>query len=96
MTMTRTYAAKRLLEHGPLTFPQFTEVTGWKPNQARAVMLELTQQGDVNMVGKTGSYSKLPIYALASSITVNGLQPLTGQRLSGRSTGTTSLCRGLN
>ena len=26
---TRTYAAKRLLEHGPLTRGQFTAITGW-------------------------------------------------------------------
>jgi len=27
--MTRTYAAKRLLEHGPLSFREFVEITGW-------------------------------------------------------------------
>lgn len=29
--MTRTYAAKRLLEHGPLTRGEFAAITGWKP-----------------------------------------------------------------
>jgi hypothetical protein len=27
--MTRTYAALRLLEHGPLRYGEFKEITGW-------------------------------------------------------------------
>jgi hypothetical protein len=27
--MTRTHAAQRLLAHGPLTFREFVEITGW-------------------------------------------------------------------
>lgn len=27
--MTRSYAARRLLEHGPLTHAEFVSITGW-------------------------------------------------------------------
>lgn len=31
--MPKTYAAKRLLEHGPLSFAEMLEITGWKYRQ---------------------------------------------------------------
>ena len=39
--MTRTYAAKRLLEHGPLTRGQFAAITGWKAATVSKTLSEL-------------------------------------------------------
>lgn len=39
--MTRTYAAKRLLEHGPLTFREFHAITGWTKKQAQSTIAAL-------------------------------------------------------
>ena len=46
--MTRTYAAKRLLEHGPLTQKEFKEITGWTPKQASKTLARLVELGIVN------------------------------------------------
>lgn len=45
--MTRAYAAKRLLEHGPLTFRDFMEITGWTIHSAKNVIERLEKAGDV-------------------------------------------------
>jgi chromosome segregation and condensation protein ScpB len=39
--MKKTYAGKRLLEHGPLTRAEFREITGWKPKAADRVLDQL-------------------------------------------------------
>lgn len=43
--MTRQYAAVKLLEHGPLRFPEFAAITGWPPSAAAAVLQHLRSQG---------------------------------------------------
>lgn len=39
--MTRSYAAKRLLEHGPLTHSEFVSITGWPCKIASNVLRKL-------------------------------------------------------
>ncbi len=39
--MTRTYALKRLLEHGPLTTRQMRAITGWTLKQVHHTLDEL-------------------------------------------------------
>jgi hypothetical protein len=41
MTMPRTYAAKRLLEHGALTFHEMWEITGWERSALTGVLRQL-------------------------------------------------------
>ena len=50
--MTRTYIAKRLLEHGPLTFREFREITGWSPKLATKTLWWLQETGRVVRDGK--------------------------------------------
>ncbi len=94
--MTKDHAATCLLRHGPLTFPQFVEITGWTEKSARWVMEKLLDQGIVNRKGTQGSYSKLPTYELASLSTASGSQLGTGTMRSKPLTDTTSSCRGWN
>lgn len=49
--MTRTHAAKRLLEHGPLTFAEMLEITGWKLKQVDGTLQKLLKQGYVKRIG---------------------------------------------
>ncbi len=60
--MTRTYAAKRLFEHGPLTFTQFVEETGWTPRQCTKTLEMLMKAGLICFTEPLGSKR---IYALA-------------------------------
>ena len=53
--MTRTYAAKRLLEHGPLTFREFVEITGWTVRVAHRALYRLRQFGLARMVSIGGN-----------------------------------------
>ena len=39
--MTRTYAMKRLLEHGELSAKELIEITGWKSKQVWATIQRL-------------------------------------------------------
>ena len=100
--MNRTYTAKRLLEHGPLTKAEFVEITGWEERQARRVLQQLLDTQVVNFQihwaqsRKRFCHSKTKTYALASWIPAKDSQPLTEQKQSERSTGTTSFCRGWN
>lgn len=45
--MTRRHAAKRLLEHGPLTWGELMEITGWSYNALRGAMSALMEMGTV-------------------------------------------------
>lgn len=44
--MTKTYALKRLLEHGALSLSEIIEITGW-PYKSRKVLYRLAELGDV-------------------------------------------------
>lgn len=41
--MTRSYALKRLLEHGPLTRPEIAAITGWTENAVRSALERLIE-----------------------------------------------------
>ena len=43
--MRRTYALKRLLEHGALTFGELCEITGWKASQVCSALDSLDKSG---------------------------------------------------
>lgn len=47
--MTKTYATKRLLEHGPLILRDFYTITGWKKTIAWATLQALIFQGLVTI-----------------------------------------------
>jgi hypothetical protein len=45
--MTRTYAARRLLELGPLEFREFVQITGWPYRVCRKVISHLQATGRI-------------------------------------------------
>ena len=45
--MTRTYAARQLLRHGPLNFRQFHEITGWTAKQCGKTLWSLIGTGGI-------------------------------------------------
>ena len=53
-TMTRTHAAKRLLEHGPLTFADFLRITGWRKSIANNALGRLRRWGVCRLVNLGG------------------------------------------
>ncbi len=50
--MTRSYAAKRLLEHGPLTFRELVTITGWTSSQVSRAIDALDKCGLIKTEGK--------------------------------------------
>ncbi|MCC2632158.1 MAG: hypothetical protein K0S48_44 [Ramlibacter sp.] len=61
--MTRTYAAKRLLEHGPLTFTEMREITGWPARVVAGALRSLMETG-VAVAERCGRHKNL--YRLAA------------------------------
>ena len=59
--ITRTYAAKVLLEEKPMPFGEVVAVSGWTPKVTCLVLSRLMQRGDVIPVNKDGKRH----YALA-------------------------------
>lgn len=53
--MPRTYVAKRLLEHGPLSFAQFQEITGWTAEACGAALRGLVETGIACFTEELGS-----------------------------------------
>jgi predicted transcriptional regulator len=45
--MTRSYALKKLLEHGPLTRREILEITGWKVKQVHFTLAYLAHTGAI-------------------------------------------------
>lgn len=43
--MTRTYAARKLLEHGPLTLSEFLQITRWPYRTAQRTLENLQEVG---------------------------------------------------
>lgn len=70
--MNRTYAAKRLLEHGALTADEFKEITGWEPRTAERTLQQLLDTGTVTYrhqwtpQRKRNGHSKIRLYELAA------------------------------
>lgn len=52
--MTRTYAALRLLELGPLTFREFAEITGWPVKASRRIWKHLLYSCWISPVSRIG------------------------------------------
>ena len=50
--MTRTHAALKLLEHGPLTWAEFVAITGWPRRAARKCLNWLIETGRVVFAGR--------------------------------------------
>lgn len=51
--MTRSHAARRLLQHGPLTFAEFADITGWPSRVCTRVLHRLTDRtGCVTRIGR--------------------------------------------
>lgn len=50
--MTRPYALKKLLEHGPLTWVQMLEITGWSKRQLGSTLQRMSKRGEVQPVGR--------------------------------------------
>jgi len=48
--VTRSYAALRLLEHGPLSLEQFALITGWPYRSAQKVLDQLIDNGSVKRI----------------------------------------------
>jgi hypothetical protein len=94
--MTRTYAAKRLLEHGPLTAAQFIEITGWKERTCRRTLQQLLDTKVATIWNPQRLRHATRHYALASLPIADGSQPSTVQRLSAPSAGTTNCFLGWN
>lgn len=61
--MTRTYALKRLLEHGPLTTRQICVITGWTSKQVHHAIDGMLESEVVVML--RGSRTKWHAYCLA-------------------------------
>jgi hypothetical protein len=61
--MTRTYALKRLLEHGPLTTRQMRDITGWSCRQVNSTIDCLLKCELVVML--RGKRAKWNAYAVA-------------------------------
>jgi len=57
--MTRTYAGRKLLEHGPLTFKQFVEITGWPKNTAADCLTRLRRNSAIRLGWTRSDYGNL-------------------------------------
>lgn len=53
--MSRSYALKKLLEHGALTRREIVEITGWKEKQVHFTLAYLSQTGQIIKHGKAWS-----------------------------------------
>jgi predicted transcriptional regulator len=61
--MTRTYTAKRLLEHGPLTWRELLEITGWRESVLKGAIQNLI---DTELVVAEKASARRNVYRLAS------------------------------
>jgi hypothetical protein len=52
--MTKPYAARRLLEHGQLTFAEMLEITGWKKQILFHAIKRCMERGEVRRVCEAG------------------------------------------
>ena len=50
--MTKSYALRKLLEHGPMTRGQLIECTRWTANQVRWALSECIAKREVRRVGR--------------------------------------------
>ena len=59
--MTRTYALKRLLEHGGLTYGQMIAITGWPRRSVASALRRLDEAGLIERQGSRNVF----VYALS-------------------------------
>lgn len=81
--MTRTYAARQLLALGPLSFGQFTEITGWPAAVCRRVLSYL-----VDDLGEASRFGR--VYRMTHEAQLSYLPELATKKES--SNGTASTC----
>ena len=62
--MTKHYAARKLLELGPLTMPEFVSITGWKYDTCKKVLYRLRLDGFIRNL-RRGSKDAPSLYELA-------------------------------
>lgn len=62
--MTRPYALRRLLEHGPLTFREIVEITGWTWRIAWLAVERLLQRDEIAPSTRPGCRRR--VYKLAA------------------------------
>lgn len=62
--MTKTYAAKRLLEHGPLSFSEILVITGWHVSRVNRVLRCLEGRGEIRRFHLTGRHRN--VYRLSA------------------------------
>lgn len=48
--MTRTHALRCLLEHGPLTWSELREITGWPEGSLKSAVARLLEYGSLDVV----------------------------------------------
>lgn len=53
--MSKTYAARRLLEHGCLSFMDFWSITGWTKDDAQQALADLVKAGEVTKIQHNGA-----------------------------------------
>ena len=61
--MTKHYAARKLLEHGPLSTSEFLEITGWTYASCIKVLARLRYEGFIRSWRRNGELGTL--YELA-------------------------------
>jgi predicted transcriptional regulator len=61
--MTRTYTAKRLLEHGPLTWRELLVITGWRESVLKGAIQNLI---DTELVVAEKASARRNVYRLAA------------------------------
>ena len=59
--MTRTHAARRLLELGPLMYEEFEAITGWPPKACQSTLKHLKVKG---IAGHNGAHNRRTVWAL--------------------------------
>ena len=69
--MTKDDVTVKLLFHGPLTFGEFVEITGWKTSTASTSLERLVRLGRVKTTGRLMKR----VYGLASWITADDSTP---------------------
>lgn len=47
--MTRTHALRGLLEHGPLTWSELLEITGWPVGSLKCAIARLVEYGSIEV-----------------------------------------------
>lgn len=66
--MTKTYALKRLLEHGPMDVAAITDCTRWNPMQVKGAIEGCLHQGLIRRCRPSGNASPCAKYEYESVV----------------------------